>query len=136
MTASQASITSCKASEAGFHLSCGPCPTKGLFGQKFQTNPKHPGVAFLIADFLTFRCYTLPDFMAPWVNKGFLFAVSIYLQGEWVDFLSVYVPQTDEGLALRQDLHLFMLNHGHSKVAICGDFNCPVTELSHGLFSS
>ena len=74
--------------------------------------------------------------MVPWVNEGFLFAVSIYLQGEWVDFLSVYVPQIDDGLALRQDLHLFMLNHGHSKVAICSDFNCPVTELSHGLFSS
>ena len=94
-------------------------------GKYYATDRLHPGVAVLVSCNLVAKPFQLPNFLDAWYQRGFLMAISVFLEGSWIIFLSIYVPLSQEAPALLDDLRHFLHLFASQPVVIAGDFNAP-----------
>ena len=120
---SQLSTAQAKATDNGYHLFSGMPATKKQCGKYYVTDKLHPGVAFLVSSNLVAKHFQLPDFLDAWYQRGFLVAISVFLNGNWIIFLSVYVPLSQEAPALMDDVRHFLGLFASQQVVLAGDFN-------------
>ena len=139
---SQLVTAQAKVIDNGYHLFSGVPAARKQCGKYYANDKLHPGVAFLVSNNLVAKNFQLPDFLDAWYQRGFLVAISVFFEGNWIIFLSIYVPLSQEASALMDDIRHFLSLFASQQTVIAGDFKAPPgghvghTALSDNGFSS
>ena len=125
LTQSQMGIAQAKALDNDYYMFFGAPAVKKHSGKYYAIDRLHPSVAVLVSCNLAAKPFQLPNFLDAWYQRGFLMAISVFLEGSWIIFLSIYVPLSQEAPALLDDLRHFLHLFASQPVVIAGDFNAP-----------